>query len=304
MTHRAAELRAELVAVVLTVAAGRAWVLASGDPAHLPAGPLGADQDSLQTGARDFVLDQTGLRLGYVEQLYTFADGARSHNDDRVVSISYLGLTKADASTGDGEWSALYDLLPWEDRRHVSEDAPVDRLSQEIEAALRRWAGSDRERSERCKFLFGCDDQPWRPDLALQRYELLWEAELVAESPSAARVSALTGAAMWHDHRRILATALSRVRAKLQYRPVVFELMDDTFTLGQLQETVETIAGQSLHKQNFRRTVEVQHELVEPTDELSRDTGGRPARMYRFRREVLHERGQVGTKLPLPRSPR
>ncbi|CCH76551.1 conserved hypothetical protein [Nostocoides japonicum T1-X7] len=103
------------------------------------------------------------------------------------------------------------------------------------------------------------------------------------------------------DHRRILATGLSRLRATIQYRPVVFELLPETFTLGQLQDVVEAIAGQLVHKQNFRRVVEQQDALVEPTDEVAHATGGRPARLYRFRREVLTERAQVGTKLPRSR---
>jgi len=296
------KLEAELVAVVLAVDAGRPWVLAGGEPPALPSGPLRADEESLQAGVREFAREQSGFDLGYVEQLYTFADLGRSTDDRRVVSISYLGLTRASisGSVRPTDWSALYDLLPWEDRRHLTGSGP-DRLGEEIERALRRWSERSEERLDRCRFLFGYDDKPWHPEFALQRYELLWEAGLVAESPCAERISALTAGPMTHDHRRILATGLSRIRAKLQYRPVVFELMPETFTLLALQEAVEAIAGQHVHKQNFRRAVEVQHELVEPTGEVSHETGGRPARLYRFRGSVREERAQVGTKLPLPR---
>lgn len=295
-------LSAELVAVVLAVDGGRPWVLATGEPTALPAGPLRADEDSLQAGVREFARERSGFDLGYVEQLYTFADLGRSSDDRRMVSISYLGLTRAPiaGSVRPADWSALYDLLPWEDRRHFG-DSRVDRLGEEIERALRRWSHESVERLDRCRFLFGYDERPWRPDLALQRYELLWEAGQVAESPCAGRISGLTAGPMLHDHRRILATGLSRIRAKLQYRPVIFELMPETFTLLALQETVEAIAGQHVHKQNFRRAVEVQHELVEPTGDVSHDTGGRPAKLYRFRGSVREERAQVGTKLPLAR---
>lgn len=296
------KIEAELVAVVLAVDAGRTWVLAGGEPPALPSGPLRANEESLQAGVREFARERSGFDLGYVEQLYTFADLGRSTDDRRVVSISYLGLTRASisGSVRPTDWSALYDLLPWEDRRHLS-DAGSDRLGEEIERALRRWSDGSGERLDRCRFLFGYDGKPWHPEFALQRYELLWESGLVAESPTAERISALTAGPMTHDHRRILATGLSRIRAKLQYRPVVFELMAETFTLLALQETVEAIAGQHVHKQNFRRAVEVQHELVEPTGEVSHETGGRPARLYRFRGSVREERAQAGTKLPLPR---
>ncbi len=312
--HRApaVDIHAELVAVVIAVDDARPRVLASGRPPHLPAGPLREDHQSLQEGVRAFAAEQTGHTLGYVEQLYTFADLDRggpirepdpAADPHRTISISYLGLTR---TTGcDAAWASVYDLLPWEDRRHVDDDGDPDRVLQEIDTALRRWCAGDdtlrREREDRCDSVFGRGDQPWRPELALQRYELLWEAGLVGESGPHSHLSALTGPAMLHDHRRILATGLSRLRSALQYRPVVFELMPDTFTLGGLQEAVEALAGQLLHKQNFRRLVEQQHELVEPTGESTRATGGRPARLYRFRREVFAERAQVGTKLPLPR---
>ncbi|WP_265447274.1 NUDIX hydrolase [Flexivirga meconopsidis] len=301
-----AGLSAELVAVVMAVDRGRPFVVASGEPPALPAGPLRADEESLQAGVREFAREHMGFELGYVEQLYTFADLGRSTDGRRVISISYLGLTRAEISGSERptDWSALYDLLPWEDRRHLESGTGSDRLGEEIEAALQRWSGDDGDRLERCRFLFGYDERVWRPDLALQRYELLWETGLVAESPCAAKISALTAGPMVNDHRRILATGLSRLRAKLQYRPVVFELMPEVFTLGELQETVEAIAGQSVHKQNFRRAVEVQHELVEPTGDVSHDTGGRPAKLYRFRRSVRQERDQVGTKLPIPRAAR
>src|SRR5207302_834763 len=87
-----------------------------------------------------------------------------------------------------------------------------------------------------------------------------------------------------------------RLRGKIKYRPVVFELMPPAFTLLQLQRTVEALAGVRLHKQNFRRLVE-QQGLVEETGEISAATGGRPARLVRFRREVLLERPAPGLRL-------
>ena len=106
------------------------------------------------------------------------------------------------------------------------------------------------------------------------------------------------GLAMCFDHRRILATAMGRLRAKMKYRPVIFELMGDTFTLTELQRTVEAISGRHLHKQNFRRLVEGS-EIVEPTGETTHLTGGRPAALFKFRRNVLLERPSFGLKVGL-----
>ena len=104
------------------------------------------------------------------------------------------------------------------------------------------------------------------------------------------------GEPMRYDHRRILATGIARLRAKIKYRPVVFELMPPDFTLGQLQLAVEALAGRRLHKQNFRRLVETAA-LVEPTGDMTTATGGRPAALFRFRREVLAERPAAGLRL-------
>ncbi len=99
----------------------------------------------------------------------------------------------------------------------------------------------------------------------------------------------MDSAPMAHDHRRILATGIARLRAKIKYRPVVFELMPPRFTLLQLQRAVEALAGRPLHKQNFRRLIE-QQDLVEETGDVATETGGRPAKLFRFRRDVLAER--------------
>jgi hypothetical protein len=125
---------------------------------------------------------------------------------------------------------------------------------------------------------------------------LLEEARRDGRRAALARPSLpVLGDAMTHDHRRILATAMGRLRAKLKYRPVVFELMADHFTLTDLQQTVEAISGRHVHKQNFRRFVE-NASLVEPTGQHLM-TRGRPAQLFRFRPDVLQERPAPGLRL-------
>jgi hypothetical protein len=181
-----------------------------------------------------------------------------------------------------------------------------------LASPLQDWANSAddadtlQDRQRRIAIAFGLRGQRWNEELVLQRYELLWEAGLAAESRHAASNLSATmidalGEPMRHDHRRILATGIARLRAKIKYRPVVFELMPPSFTLLQLQRTVEALAGRLLHKQNFRRLID-QQDLVEETGEVTTETGGRPAKLFRFRRQVLAERQVAGTKLPLVRS--
>ena len=147
---------------------------------------------------------------------------------------------------------------------------------------------------------------PWVAERVLDRYELIYEIGLAieaerdrrmrgshADGPSGRSHDHALGQPMTFDHRRILATALGRLRGKLKYRPVVFELLPETFTLLQLQRVVEALAGFALHKQNLRRLVE-SGGLVEGTGRVDVETGGRPAELFRFRREVLRERPAPG----------
>lgn len=299
----AESLAAELIAVLVAVTDGEPRVLTIEHGRALPAGPLEPGHRSLQSGLRSWVEQQTRHPLGYVEQLYTFADRDRAARGSRHISISYLALTREAGPRGEQGvgWQSWYRFFPWEDWRA---DGPA-LVRHTIAPSLAAWAraasaAARRERRLRAAVDFGLDGEGWNDELVLQRYELLWEARLVPEAGGGAS-SPLPGTPMMHDHRRILATGIARLRAKIKYRPVVFELMPPEFTLLQLQRTVEALAGRLLHKQNFRRLME-QQALVEETGGEARETGGRPAKLFRFRREVLAERAAAGTKLPLART--
>jgi hypothetical protein len=267
----------------------------------LPSGPFAPlEHRTLELGLRQWVTEQTALAMGYVEQLYTFADRSR-RSDVHEMSIGYLALTRRPADSDalaavQASFANWYDFFPWEDLRTCR---PVI-SPQAIEPRLREWAGKTGSRAARLRLCFGLDGAPWDEEKVLERYELLYEAGLVAEAMRDAHAPASSfapcGTAMRGDHRRILATAISRLRGKLKYRPVVFELMPPAFTLTALQNTVEAIAGKHVHKQNFRRLVE-QNALVEPIGETVQATGGRPAQLFAFRREVMAERPAAGLRV-------
>jgi len=300
-------IEADLIAVLVAVIAGEPHILTIRDARALPSGPFESGHRSLQSGLRAWVEAQTGHPIGYMEQLYTFADRDRTEAGRRAISISYLGLTRADSGgfTHDAAWRNWYGYFPWEDHRSGEPEIFKTLLAPR----LRKWAqaAGDRsareERWQRAAITFGFDDAAWNEELVLQRYELLYEAGLVPEAVPDAKApdsAPAPGLAMQADHRRILATGIARLRAKIKYRPVVFELMPEAFSLLQLQKSVEALAGRLLHKQNFRRLIE-QQELVEETGKTSFETGGRPAKLFRFRQAVLAERAAAGTKLPLLR---
>ncbi|WP_027038532.1 NUDIX hydrolase [Mesorhizobium ciceri] len=307
---KAGEAKVDLIAVVVAVNDGEPCLLTIGEADTLPSGPFALEHRSPQSGLRGWVEQQTGHPLGYIEQLYTFADRDRvgTERQQRVISISYLALTRKEQATASCAcgWHSWYEYFPWEDHRSGTPPEGLDILR----ARLVEWAdaagdpATQRERWQRVAIAFGIDERHWNEELTLQRYELLYEAALVEEASGGKATpppAAVSGKAMVADHRRILATGVTRLRSKIKYRPVVFELMRPTFTLLQLQRTVEALAGRLIDKPNFRRLVE-QQELVEETGDTSVDTGGRPAKLYRFRRAVLDERAFAGTKLPLSRA--
>ena len=293
---------AELIAVLAAVTGGepRVMTISSGDA--LPSGPFEMGHRTLQSGLREWVQEQTGHPLGYLEQLYTFADRDRNNEirGGRTISISYLGLVREQATPGGGRpgWHGWYSYFPWEDWRS-GRPAILDDIARYLVGWAKRDPSRQFERTQRASFAFGLGGTVWNEDLVLQRYELLYEAGLLAEAGCPTDLD--LGRPMFADHRRILATGIARLRAKIKYRPVVFELMPESFTLLQLQRCVEALAGLTLHKQNFRRLIE-QQELVEETGEMTSETGGRPAKLFRYRHVVLEERALAGSKLPVSRN--
>ena len=310
-----------LTAAIVAVEADEPYILVAGDAASqsragLPFGtfdPLA--HRTFEIGLRAWVAAQTALNVGYVEQLYTFGDRGRharpGDTGPHMISVGYLALTRmsdnaAALRTAGAAFEPWYRYFPWEDWRAGRPEI----LDDTIVPLLEQWARIGRAdaarplgRRDRLRLCFGVGGSPWDEEKVLDRYELLYEAGLIEEAARDGRpVPAVRGKvpplgeAMRFDHRRILATAIARLRAKLKYRPVVFELMPSEFTLTELQRTVEAISGRHLHKQNFRRLVETAA-MVEPTGETSTTTGGRPAALFRFRREVMQERPAPGLRL-------
>ena len=83
------------------------------------------------------------------------------------------------------------------------------------------------------------------------------------------------------DHRQILDVALERLRGKVRYQPIGFELLPEKFTLRQLQHLYEIILDRPLDKRNFRKKVQSM-EVIKETNEIETDVAHRAARLFRF----------------------
>jgi hypothetical protein len=222
--------RIGLSVVVMTLKARQIVVLttqAEDGARALPFGPFDPARDrTFELALRDFVTAQTGFRLGFVEQLYTFGDAGRASprptpgpDQKREVSVGYLALTPdaSEAPTHGSRWDTVFDFFPWEDRRGLND-------ASALADALVGWAGADERRLARARALFALTpEHRWNEERVLERYELLYEARLVAEAfrdRDEAPPPTTPGLSMASDHRRILATSPCRsYRRRLRPSP-------------------------------------------------------------------------------------
>ena len=324
----------EVVAVLVAITDHIARVLTVDQGKLLPNGPLMPLHRSLQAGVRQWVEEQTQQPLGYLEQLYTFVDTNRRNIDGHaLVYVSYLGLvqeTQTQALQSKALWRDWYDYFPWEN--HL--DGMPSIIMDFIIPMLLEWASTAEDsvarqrRRQRIGLCWGLSEgfltdsefietesvgdktdesREWIAEHVLLRYEMLYEAGLIPEAPNyppnyqavelPSDWSQRIGIPMYYDHRRVIATAISRLRAKIEYRPLIFGLIPDVFTLSQLQHSVEALSGIRLHKQNFRRLLESQN-LVTETGESSNAQRGRPAKLYRFRHDIELQSLLMDSKLP------
>ncbi|MBX9591647.1 MAG: NAD regulator [Hyphomonadaceae bacterium] len=273
---------------------------------------LPSEHDTLEDGVRSCTYAQTGVEFDLIEQLCTLGGRARSTiggvpaDPPHLISISYVALVgpRQCSDSTRATWRSWYSFLPWEDWRGGRPDC----LS-ELEQRLEIWAAEPRppcaarwkpDRRQRLRIAFGGAGTSWDEEKVGERYALLSEAGIVGALPEDAPGIAQRLPRLMHpllgDQSLVLARAIGELRRAIKCRPIIFELMHQEFTLFELQKAVEAILGPHLHKQNFRRLVEGCG-LVEPTGGLRLRTGGRPAQLYRFRRDVIYEHAAPGVRL-------
>jgi hypothetical protein len=248
-------------------------------------------------GVRAWLTESTGLEVGRLEQVHT----ARRHGLDESVgeagsalSIGFLGLVPPQqrSMVGRGVWRNCLEFMPWEDRRRYGGITGHERvghaLLQQFQSTTLLGEHVLERQSRRIRSAFGLDGAGWDEAQTLERFELIYALD---PHDGAGSIEALhpSPPAMVRDHLQILAAAMGRLRSRLRVRPIAVDLVPPVFTLLDLQRSAEAILGPSLHKQNFRRYVEGAG-VIEATGTMRQQTGGRPAQLFRFRREGTPER--------------
>src|SRR6185436_3278172 len=182
-----------LTAAIVDVEDGEPAILVAGEDekneprAGLPFGPFDPlAHRTFEMGLRAWVEAQTGLRVGYVEQLYTFGDRGRhvgrADATPHVVSIGYLALTRMpDRALKTASFEPWYRFFPWEDWR---EKRPA--ILDETIPLLNEWTAPPHGElgralgwRERLRLCFGTGGVPWDEEKVLDRYEMLYEAGLI-----------------------------------------------------------------------------------------------------------------------------
>ena len=162
-------------------------------------------------------------------------------------------------------------------------------MDETIDEAARREL--EEETSLRCEYMeqlytFGTVDRDPRDRVVSVAYFALVKLsrhriQPATDARNAAWFAVSDPPTLAFDHESILELALARLRAKIRYQPIGFELLPSRFTLRQLQHLYETVLDRELDKRNFRKKILGMDLLVE-LDEVEQDVAHRAARLYRF----------------------
>ncbi|RRJ62756.1 NUDIX hydrolase [Paenibacillus oralis] len=220
----------------------------------LPGGFVRPDETTEQAAARE-LQEETGVDDVYLEQLYTFSDVGR---DPRtwVMSCSYMALAD----------SSQLQLQAGDD----ADDAAWFKVSYRL---LR----------ERKELIDGGFIKALQYELRLSSGEVelaaVVERTVTAKPASTATsYSIISNDGLAFDHAKIIAYAVERLRGKVNYTDIAFNLMPKLFTLTELQQVYEVILDKELLKAAFRRKVA---DLVAETDHYTENAGHRPSRLFR-----------------------
>lgn len=171
------------------------------------------EDESLEEAVKRELMEETGISVNYLEQLYTFGEPKRDPRQ-RIIAVAYFGLVKA---------------------------SQYQELKASTDAENAKW--------------FSIKKLP----------------------------------ALAFDHKQILQVAIERLRAKVRYQPVGFELLDKKFPFSDLEKLYTALLDKEINRRNFSKKI-LSFDFLEETGELSKPEGkGRPSKMYQFNQKRYKE---------------
>lgn len=221
----------------------------------LPGGFVQMDE-SLDEAAERELKEETNIDGIYMEQLYTWGDVARDPRT-RVISASYMSLVdsstlviKANDDADDAKWFTVSCKLYQEQKTVTEKGYILQRLFR-----LNFSSGED---------VFSSIIKTTR---TVEGKVTKQESEVVESNGIA------------FDHAKIIGYGIDRLRNKIEYTDIAFNLMPELFTLTELQQVYEIILDKELLKANFRRKTA---DMVIETNEYAKDAGHRPPKLFKF----------------------
>ena len=221
----------------------------------LPGGFAQMDE-SLDEAALRELKEETNIDKIYMEQLYTWGDVSRDPRT-RVISTSYMSLVecstldiKASDDADDAKWFTVSCRL-YQEQRTITESGHV--LKRLFKLSL---SNDENNISATVKIIKTVEGRVTKV-----------EREVVESNGIA------------FDHAKVIEYAIERLRSKIEYTDIAFNLMPELFTLTELQQVYEVILDTELLKANFRRKTA---DMVIETNEFTKDAGHRPSKLFRF----------------------
>jgi 8-oxo-dGTP diphosphatase len=221
----------------------------------LPGGFVKMDE-GLDEAAHRELKEETNIDNIYMEQLYTWGEAERDPRT-RVISVSYMSLIdsssldiKASEDADDAKWFTVSCKLHQEKKTVTQKGYVLKRLYK-----LSLWNEED-NLSAVIKTVRTVEGKVTKT-----------EREVIENNGIA------------FDHAKIIGYGIERLRNKIEYTDIAFNLMPELFTLTELQQVYEIILDKELLKANFRRKTA---DMVLETNEYTRDAGHRPSKLFRF----------------------
>lgn len=206
----------------------------------LPGGFVKVDEN-IDEAPKRILKRETNLDNIYLEQLFTFGEVNRDPRM-RIISTSYMALVDKNRFQNNLPQNASWFDITLVEQERDNEFIVLDNNEIQISFTLKK--------------------------------------ELIEPTTEQYKYTVVENESLAFDHAQVIATGLERLRNKINYTDIVFNMMPEYFTLGELQQVYEVILNKKLLDPAFRRVIDPK---VEKTDKIKTGSGHRPSALFKYK---------------------